>query len=127
MFIELSFGDNDFSLVAEELLKSFYKKTMEKMKDETLFFKTIEFHHKIASIFQGNPEITVKEAEKYIKEKIKDIISTDYVEDADYLNKNIKIRIRKTHTIKWRNGESSFALIIPIGYGNLTPVTVWTE
>ena len=124
MIIRLSVNDNDFYYIIKDFMKSMWsfwypQKDIDKMSSEEIQAEAQKIfeHEDMMKLINPNCDKKLSETEQesiisYLKEKFKIYINSLDKEQRtkEYLVNNLNIKIQKSFTDKWENGEAFYWL-----------------
>lgn len=124
MIIKLTVKDNDFYYIIKDFMKNMWRfwypqKDIDKMSSEEIQAETQKIfeHEDMMKLINPNCDKKLSETEQegiisYLKEKFKIYINSLDKEQRtkDYLINNLEIKIQKSFTDKWENGEAFYWL-----------------
>ena len=124
MIINLTVKDNDFYYIIKDFMKNMWRfwypqKDRNKMSSEEIQAEAQKIleHEDIMKLINPNCDKKLSETEQesiisYLKEKFKIYINSldEEQRTKDYLINNLEIKIQKSFTDKWENGEEFYWL-----------------
>lgn len=117
MIIRATFNDNDFTQVLEEFFDGplflNVKYCLEKYRgdskeDLTKYFELNEEIESFLRKFQDDEKLSQGEKDRFVhilRDSLTDYINDKYEEDAEYLCEELELKLQKSVTDKWENGE----------------------